>query len=405
MTQTMDARRPGQPGGRSDGPRRRVARRLRGRAGRPRRPACRRHVRRRQLLARPDLVLVEHHHGREPRRRRRPARRDASTAPTPAGSPPRSRPTRPTAWSTAWFTFETAVGRGTRPAAPESEDGEDKAWTFLTTMYELKGHEEPRWRVAARWAPSTARTRSRTTWLERQQEEAESLGLDDPAVRAGHRRRAGRHRAGRPAAPARRARLVIDKHARPGDQWRNRYKSLCLHDPVWYDHLPYLKFPDNWPVFAPKDKIGDWLESYTKVMEVPYWSQHGGDQRGVLARRPGSGPSRSSARASRSTLRPKQLVLATGMSGKPNVPAARPGRLPRRPAPLLGAPRPGRVRRQEGRGDRQQQLGLRHLRGPVGARRRRDDGAALLDAHRQERQPDGHRARRRSTPRRRSRPG
>ena len=69
--------------------------------------------------------------------------------------------------------------------------------------------------------------------------------------------------------------LVIDKHPRPGDQWRNRYKSLCLHDPVWYDHLPYLKFPDNWPVFAPKDKIGDWLESYVKVMEVPYWSSTG----------------------------------------------------------------------------------------------------------------------------------
>src|SRR3712207_8085639 len=54
--------------------------------------------------------------------------------------------------------------------------------------------------------------------------------------------------------------LVIDKHARPGDQWRSRYKSLCLHDPVWYDHLPYLKFPDTWPVFSPKDKIGDWLD-------------------------------------------------------------------------------------------------------------------------------------------------
>lgn len=26
--------------------------------------------------------------------------------------------------------------------------------------------------------------------------------------------------------------VVIDKHPRPGDQWRNRYKSLCLHDPV-----------------------------------------------------------------------------------------------------------------------------------------------------------------------------
>jgi len=58
--------------------------------------------------------------------------------------------------------------------------------------------------------------------------------------------------------------IVADKHDRPGDQWRKRYKSLCLHDPVWYDHLPYLPFPANWPVFAPKDKIGDWLEFYTR---------------------------------------------------------------------------------------------------------------------------------------------
>ena len=65
--------------------------------------------------------------------------------------------------------------------------------------------------------------------------------------------------------------LIVDRNPRPGDAWRNRYKSLCLHDPVWYDHLPYLPFPPNWPVFAPKDKIGDWLEMYTKVMELNYW--------------------------------------------------------------------------------------------------------------------------------------
>ena len=66
--------------------------------------------------------------------------------------------------------------------------------------------------------------------------------------------------------------IIVDKHERPGDQWRKRYKSLCLHDPVWYDHLPYLPFPDDWPVFAPKDKIGDWLEMYAKVMELNYWA-------------------------------------------------------------------------------------------------------------------------------------
>lgn len=38
----------------------------------------------------------------------------------------------------------------------------------------------------------------------------------------------------------------------PGDSWRKRYKSLCLHDPVWYDHMPYLPFPDDWPVCEKK---------------------------------------------------------------------------------------------------------------------------------------------------------
>ena len=66
--------------------------------------------------------------------------------------------------------------------------------------------------------------------------------------------------------------LIIDKHPKIGDQWRSRYKSLLLHDPVWYDHLPYMKFPENWPVYTPKDKMGDWLEFYAKAMELVTWT-------------------------------------------------------------------------------------------------------------------------------------
>ena len=66
--------------------------------------------------------------------------------------------------------------------------------------------------------------------------------------------------------------LIIDKHPKIGDQWRSRYKSLLLHDPVWYDHLPYMKFPENWPIYTPKDKMGDWLESYAKAMELVTWT-------------------------------------------------------------------------------------------------------------------------------------
>src|SRR6202043_1594754 len=105
--------------------------------------------------------------------------------------------------------------------------------------------------------------------------------------------------------------IIIEKNARPGDSWRNRSRSLCLHDPVWYDHMPYLPFPDHWPVFSPKDKIGDWLEMYTKVMELNYWPStecksasfdEDRQEWTVKVKREGKSV----------TLRPKHLILATG---------------------------------------------------------------------------------------------
>ncbi|MFZ2012812.1 MAG: NAD(P)/FAD-dependent oxidoreductase, partial [Nocardioides sp.] len=219
---------------------------------------------------------------------------------------------------TAWIGFETGVGRGNGLLRLVQEDGEDRAFTLLTALYELKGCEEPRGTHRPMGAEHGA-TKSRTTWQERRLEEAESLGSTlQPHVLV-----IGGGQGG--IALGSRLRqlgvlsLVIDKHERPGDQWRQRYKSLCLHDPVWYDHLPYLKFPDNWPVFSPKDKIGDWLEFYTRVMEVPYWSS----TRAVSASWSEEKQEWTVVveREGRSlTLRPKELVFATGMSGKPRLP-------------------------------------------------------------------------------------
>ena len=185
--------------------------------------------------------------------------------------------------------------------------------------------------------------------------------------------------------------IIVEKNARPGDSWRNRYKSLCLHDPVWYDHMPYLPFPPNWPVFSPKDKIGDWLEMYTKVMELNYWGSttcktarydEATKEWTVVVERDGK----------EITLRPKQLVLATGMSAKPNIAEfPRHGALQGRPAPFVEASGSGRLCWQEGGHHRLEQFRPRHRSGAVGERRRRDDGAALVDPHRALRYADGDR--------------
>jgi cation diffusion facilitator CzcD-associated flavoprotein CzcO len=67
--------------------------------------------------------------------------------------------------------------------------------------------------------------------------------------------------------------LMVDREERIGDNWRTRYHQLVLHDPIWFDHLPYLPFPSFWPVFTPKDKIGDWFESYVKLLELNAWTE------------------------------------------------------------------------------------------------------------------------------------
>ncbi|SFL14149.1 flavin-containing monooxygenase [Geodermatophilus ruber] len=219
---------------------------------------------------------------------------------------------------TVWFAFATAAGRGRGLARLVEEGGATKAWTFLTTLYELTGHEEPHGPRRPMGAEHGV-NRERLTWLERREKERAELGISQQpyvlVVGGGQGGIALGARLRQLGVPA----LVVDKHPRPGDQWRGRYKSLCLHDPVWYDHLPYLKFPDTWPVFSPKDKMGDWLEAYVEAMEVPYWSStavtsaHYSPEKGewtVEAEREGDAL----------TLRPKHLVLATGMSGKPNIP-------------------------------------------------------------------------------------
>ncbi|XDF34187.1 NAD(P)/FAD-dependent oxidoreductase [Paracidovorax avenae] len=217
----------------------------------------------------------------------------------------------------AWIVIDTRHARG--GGHVRIRDG--RIWTLLTAAQELKGHEEPMGTRRPMGAEHGIR-RGRQTWLERRRQEAEELGREkQPFVLV-----IGGGQGGIALGARLRqlgvSHIVIDRHARPGDQWRNRYKSLCLHDPVWYDHLPYLPFPDNWPVFAPKDKIGDWLEMYTRVMEVNYWPSttclnarfdEDTQEWEVTVERDGE----------TLVLRPKHLVFATGMSGKANVPRIR----------------------------------------------------------------------------------
>src|SRR5947209_5968795 len=250
--------------------------------------------------------------------------RGPSAAPTnfqidPARAAPRQVTRAGTPSIETMFKFETADGRGNGilRLTPDAADGNRlKAWTLLTTLEELKGFEE---QVGIARPRGTAYSRDfrGPNWLDLRKASAEYAD-HDPAVLVVGGGQSGLSVAAR-LKQLQVDTLIVDRGSRIGDNWRKRYHALTLHNQVQVNHLPYMPFPPNWPVYIPKDKLANWFEAYVEAMELNFWTGtefEGGsydENKGrwtVMLRR--AGVTR--------TMHPRHVVLATGVSGIPNLP-------------------------------------------------------------------------------------
>ncbi len=220
----------------------------------------------------------------------------------------------------AIFRFETAGARahGLLRLMPESASPEVyKAWTLLTALDEIKGFEES---VGSRrpHGESYSRDFHGPNWLD-QRKAAAAYEDREPAVLVvggGHAGLSIGARLRQLNVDA----LIVDRESRIGDNWRKRYHALTLHNQVQVNHLPYIPFPPNWPSYIPKDKLAGWFEAYAESMELDFWtgSEFSGgsyDQeagRWTVVLRQGQGRTR--------TVRPRHIVMATGVSGLPKRP-------------------------------------------------------------------------------------
>ena len=220
----------------------------------------------------------------------------------------------------AIFKFETAQGRGNGilRLVPDAGDGNrPKAWTLLTALDELKGFEEQVGTSRPR-GQAYSRDFRGPNWLDLRKAAAEYAG-HDPAVLVIGGGQSGLCIAAR-LKQLQVDTLIVDRGLRIGDNWRNRYHALTLHNQVQVNHLPYMLFPPNWPTYIPKDKLANWFEAYVESMELNYWtgtefesgSYDENEQRwSVVLRR---------ADGSRRKMHPRHVVMATGVSGIPNLP-------------------------------------------------------------------------------------
>ncbi|KZT09319.1 FAD/NAD-binding domain-containing protein [Laetiporus sulphureus 93-53] len=217
------------------------------------------------------------------------------------------------AWIVAIFNFESdvSVASGVVHLVPTA-DGSWKAHQLFTTMEDLKDFREKTGSLrSVEHVPGTK-------WAEKRRREA-AFEDSDPAVLiigGGH---SGLELAARLKyhnVPV----LVVEKTARLGDNWRSRYDTLCLHWPIWYDHMPYVPFPPTWPLYTPSLKMADWIESYAHHLELNVWTAttalqatRGPDNKWSVLVRRGDGTER--------VLRVNHLVFATGLGdATPNMP-------------------------------------------------------------------------------------
>jgi putative flavoprotein involved in K+ transport len=220
----------------------------------------------------------------------------------------------------AIFAFETAFGRGSGVLrlTPDA-GGAWRAWTLLTLLDELKGFEE---RTGARRpkGESYSRDFGGENWLDKRNRER-AYADRDPTVLV-----VGGGQAGLAAAARLRAlgvdALIVDRMERVGDNWRKRYHALTLHNQVHVNHLPYMPYPETWPVYIPKDMLANWFEAYVDALELNFWtgteflggSYDEAERRWTVRLRRADGSDR--------IMRPSHVVMATGtVSGAPNIPA------------------------------------------------------------------------------------
>ena len=90
--------------------------------------------------------------------------------------------------------------------------------------------------------------------------------------------------------------------------------------------MPYIPFPENWPVYSPAPKLSAWLKSYAESMELNVWTssditsmdhdEKTGTWKVIVERGGGTGPAYG-----KRVLKPRRIVFAIGLaSGVPRKP-------------------------------------------------------------------------------------
>ncbi|KAJ7267699.1 hypothetical protein B0H12DRAFT_1098435 [Mycena haematopus] len=211
------------------------------------------------------------------------------------------------------FTFDTAVGYGQGYLTlVVNEAGEWKALTVFVMLTDIKGHEESGAETGVYGGHTLAWHdvhRERRLAIERDPHVL-IIGGGQTGLNVGARFR-------QMNIPT----LIIERNARIGDNWRQRYPTLTLHTSKSRNGMLYQPYPANWPTYTPRDKLADWLELYPISQDLVIWTNSG------ALPTPTYDPAAKrwtvvvDHAGEHVTLHPAHIVLAAGLLGAPRIPS------------------------------------------------------------------------------------
>lgn len=108
--------------------------------------------------------------------------------------------------------------------------------------------------------------------------------------------------------------VILDANTRVGDAWRQRYDSLRLFTPGWYDGLSGMRFTGARTTAPTKDQLADYLEAYRDRFDLPV-------RTGVEVTRVSRSGNKFVVEAGASRFEANRVVVATGAFQSPKTPS------------------------------------------------------------------------------------
>lgn len=108
---------------------------------------------------------------------------------------------------------------------------------------------------------------------------------------------------------------LLARDERVGDTWRDRWDSLRLFTPAFFNGLPGMDFPADDPEYRPhKDEVADYLATYAEQFDLPVRLE-------TEVTRIGKNNGTYRLATSRGPVEARAVVVATGAYQHPDVPA------------------------------------------------------------------------------------